>query len=630
MDSPQKPPENPETATDLKKRVFLKSLVDRLPREPGVYLMKDREGTVIYVGKAKNLRSRVRSYLVPGSDGRPSIPFLERALADIEVVVTASEKEALILENDLIKRHQPRYNIRLRDDKDFLFLRLDPDAAWPRMDLVRRKAADRGRLFGPYSSAHAARETARIVQRRFQLRSCSDRVFASRKRPCLQHQMGRCMAPCSLPVDPAEYRRNVAQACLFLSGREEELIWELERLMDQASRDLVYEKAAVYRDRLRSIQTTLEPQAVAGAPAVSRDVIGAASDEGRVEIALVPVRCGRMLEPILFGFSLSKVSLPELVSSFAVQYYSAAEPPPEVTASVEIEDRDALAEWLGEKRGKQVRVFAPPSRGWRRAQADLAVRNAEEALSRRREGEKAALESLNVIAAKLHLKGRPRRMECLDISHLGGTLGTAAVAVMIDGEIAPSSVRRFQLRKAEGGDDYAAMKEVLGRRFKRAGQGEPGWELPDLFLVDGGKGQLAAALEVFSELKIEGTALAAVAKARDDGSREEQRHDRIFLPNRKNPVPIRASSPLLLLARLRDEAHRQAHGYQVKRRRKSIGTELTNIPGIGPHLARRLLSTFGSLEAIRTASLEDLSGVPGIGPALAGSIRTRLADQETP
>jgi len=604
----------------------LKQILERLPRSPGVYLMRDKQGRILYVGKAVNLRSRVRQYFAPGSsDNRLQIGELLRRVDDVDTVITSSEKEALLLEFNLIQRHTPPFNIRLRDDKNFLCLRLDPGREWPKLELVRRPKRDDAYYFGPYHSASAARETLRLAGRHFRLRSCSDRAFARRTRPCLQHQIHRCMAPCVLEVDREEYRRQVEYVRLFLEGRRGDLLAELERRMREAAAEMAYERAAVLRDQIRAVEQTLEPQRVTSFRRVDQDVVGLHRVGDRVQIAVLIVRSGRLTGRLDFAFSRQGFPDEEILSCFLVQRYAdGVDIPHEVILSRPIEDADALAELLSEERGRRVHVIHP-RRGPRLDQARLADANARQALEERDSDERALEERLGEMQRRLKLPRSPRRIECVDISHLGGTNPVGAIGAVTDGRADRGRGRTYKLRTAGEGDDYAAIAELLSRRFRRAVAGEAGWEPPDLLVVDGGKGQLSRALAVLVDLGVEDQPVVALAKER--AGSDTATSDRVFLPGRANAIPLRAGgSPLDMLALARDEAHRLANRFQARSRRKqAVKSELDEIPGVGPKIKTALLTRIGSLEKIRQATVEELTAVPGVGSKLAQKIKEYLS-----
>ncbi|HUT78719.1 MAG TPA: excinuclease ABC subunit UvrC [Polyangia bacterium] len=610
----------------------LSRTLSELPRSPGVYLLKDGDGRVIYVGKAKNLRARVHQYFVPHpTDARPSVGEIRTATSAIEVLVTRSEKEALLLEYNLIQRHAPRLNIRLRDGKGFLGLRLDRARPWPRLEIVRRHGGDDALYFGPYPSATAARETLRLVGRHFRLRTCADRLFANRVRPCLRHQMQRCPGPCALPVDPEEYRRQVEFVRLFLEGRERDLLREIARRMQEASGNCDYESAARFRDQLRAVEQTLAPQRITAAVEIDQDVIGLHREGERILLAVLEVREGRLAGRTDFPFAGQEATDEELLATFLLQRYTGRDParapflPEEILLPRRLPDSRWIEEILAETGGRRVRLRYP-RRGPRADQVRLADLNARQAFP-------AAFQDgdtdgrLARLQRRLNLPRPPRRIECVDIAHLAGTHTVGAIAVVEDGRAERRAGRLFKVRTAGAGDDYGAMAEVLGRRFRRSAAGEAGWEAPDLLVVDGGRGQLARARAVLGELGLGDQPVVALAK--EHAGREGAEVDRVYLPGRKNPLPLRAGTAALhLLALARDEAHRLANSYQDRlRRRATLRSALDDVPGVGPTLRRALLSRLGSLRAVREASVEELAAVAGVGPALAARIRRHFSSE---
>jgi excinuclease ABC subunit C len=614
--------------------VDLLAAASDLPRGPGVYLFRDERERVIYVGKARDLRARVRQYFVPHpSDGRSSIGEIRRATAAIEVIVTRSEKEALLLEANLIRRHAPRLNIRLRDGKGFLGLRLDRRSPWPRLEVVRRHGGDGADYFGPYPSAAAARETLRLAGRHFPLRTCGDRAFANRVRPCLRHQMGRCLGPCVLPVDPEEYGRQVELVRLFLAGRGRDLLRRIEERMREAAAAFDYERAARERDRLRAVEQTLAPQRIVAASDADQDVIGLHREGDRLLLAVLEVREGRLAGRIDFPFSGQEAPDEELITTFLVQRYGstdrvrAADLPDEILVPRRLPDARWIEEILAEEGGRACRLIHP-RRGPRADQLRLAELNAQQAFAAafRDDG---AEERLARLQARLGLPALPRRIECVDIAHLSGSNTVGAVAALIDGRVERAAGRLFRVRALTAGDDFAAMAEVLGRRFRRSVARQPGWEPPDLLVVDGGRGQLARARAVLADLGLAGQQVVALAKERSGVDGAET--DRVYRPGRRNPIPLRPGTAALhLLALARDEAHRLANSYQGRlRRRRALRSALDEVPGVGPKLRRALLKELGSLRAIRAASPARLAEVPGVGAVLAERILGHLSGGTT-
>jgi excinuclease ABC subunit C len=607
----------------------LAQLLEALPLLPGVYLMRDLRGRIVYVGKAKSLRHRVRQYFAPATaDVREFVRGLKDRLSTIDCIVTNTEKEALLLEHNMIQRHLPRYNVRLTDGKQFLCLRLDPRAAWPHLETTRRPADDGAQYFGPYHSASAARQTLKLINRHFRLRSCADRAFAARTRPCLQHQIKRCFGPCVLEVDREMYAGQVEYVRLFLEGRRDDLLAALEREMRRAAEEMVYERAAVLRDQIAAVESTLATQRIVDFHDVDQDVVGFHREGGEVQIAVLEVIGGRLAGKDDYHFEDQEFPDAEILSSFLVQRYARAlRVPDEVLLPVTLADAGTIAEILSDARKSGVRVLCP-KRGQRLAQVRLAQLNARNSFEARRGDAQAAMQRLASAQRRLDLPALPRRVECVDIAHLGGSHTVGAIAAVVDGAVDRAAARTFKLRDAGGGDDFGAIAEVLKRRFTRAAAGEPGWAPPDLLVVDGGRGQLARAVAVLSDLGFADQPVVALAKER--AGNEAASTDRIFLRGRANPLPLKAeTSALYLLAVARDEAHRLANSYQGKlHRRSTIGSALDRVPGIGPKLRRALLTRLGSLARIREASEHELAEVPGIGPSLARRIKEALAGEK--
>jgi len=507
----------------------LHQLLDRLPHQSGVYLLKGHDGQILYVGKAKNLFSRVRSYFGRASgDTRGFVPLLEQIVGDVETIVTRNEKEALLLENNLIKQHTPRFNVMLRDDKSYLVLRLDPRADFPRLEVTRRILDDGARYFGPYHSATACRQTLRLVNRHFQLRTCSDRTLANRKRPCLQHQIGRCPAPCALEVDREAYQQHVQDVTLFLRGHGEELVGELERRMRQSAANLAFEHAARVRDQIAALRAAQLSQQVVDDSPVDQDVFGFYREGDQVDLVVLLVRQGKLVGRHPFSLSGQEFPDDELLSGFISRYYlDAAQSdaiPPRILAPLELEDVEAKRQWLGDLRGSRAAHEAGslprsagveilvPRRGPRRKLLELAQQNARSNFATRRSRETDMEQALAKLQRRLRLSRPPRHIECYDVSGMQGQLVVASMAVLIDGEPCRSRYRHFTIQ-SERKDDFAAMYEVLSRRLKRAD--EAGWALPDLIVVDGGKAQLSMALAALSDVGVVGPDVVALAKERD-------------------------------------------------------------------------------------------------------------------
>ncbi|TNE86911.1 MAG: excinuclease ABC subunit UvrC [Deltaproteobacteria bacterium] len=588
----------------------------QLPTTSGCYLFKDGRGRVIYVGKAINLRARVRQYL-SFSDERVMVPHLVAAARDVEVVVTHTEKEALLLENTLIKKHKPRFNTELRDDKNFLHLRLDPREPWPWYRLVRNIKDDGARYFGPYASASKARATLAFVQKSFPLRTCTDAVLRSRTRPCLLAQMGRCTAPCVDAIAREAYMEDVESSMLFLEGRNRPLIRRLQKRMQEAAEELEFERAARFRDLIASVEMTIERQQVVDARLEDRDVWGLFREGARGAIAVIPVREGMMGQPrttVLDGLVGSDA---EELSSLINRAYREGTPlPPEILVPTELSDAEALEEVLSERLGKKVRLRVP-KRGGKTRLVALAVENARVGYLAEHDEEARRQAALEALAEVIGLPLPPHRMECFDNSHLGGVNPVAAMAVFLDGEPARKEYRRYKVKTAQGNDDYAMMREIIERRFRRAI--EEG-NRPDLLVIDGGKGQLGVARAVLADLGLDDQPVIGIAKPRTERKRgDRETPDKLVLPNAKDPITLRADHPgLRLVQYLRDETHRHAVRYQRQvRQRASLTSVLEHIPGVGPARKKALLRTLGSAAAVADADVETLAAVPGVGPALA-------------
>jgi len=598
----------------------------KLPTTSGVYLMHDAQGRVIYVGKAKNLRVRLRSYL-SGRDERAQIRFLLNRLARVETIVTDTEKEALILENTLIKKHRPRYNINLRDDKTYVSLRLDPREEFPALQVVRRVRRDGALYFGPYSSAGAVRETLKEIYRIFPLRHYPLATCRRRGRPCLFHQIGQCSAPCHGRIGHADYRRLVKGVIDLLSGRTGEVVATLRQRMAEAAADLRYEEAARLRDQIAAIEQTVEKQKVVAAGGGDQDVVGVHREGGEVEVAILFVRAGQLIGRRQYALEW-RLDEGELLSSFLQEFYGREVLiPDQLLLPFLPDDAETLADWLGERKGRKVAVTAP-QRGEKRQLVELAERNAAESFRERGSKREARESVLKELQERLQMARRPRRMECFDISNVQGTLSVGSMAVLADGEPAPGEYRHYRIRSVAGANDFASLAEVLERRLRR---GLAEGELPDFILVDGGKGQLAAVTAVLDELGLTGRIdLAGIAKSRVvanvRGRAVERSEERFFLPGRKNPVILREGSPaLFMLQRLRDEAHRFAITHHRKLRGKAaLHSTLEDIPGVGPLRRRLLLKHFGSLKKVRQASLEDLAAVPGLPRPVAETVHRHL------
>ncbi|MDR2161198.1 MAG: excinuclease ABC subunit UvrC [Desulfovibrio sp.] len=616
------------------------------PSSPGVYLYKDAAGRILYVGKARKLRQRLASYFRDDAGLSPKTRAMLAQAASIDILGTGTEKEALLLEAGLIKKHRPRYNILLRDDKEHLLFRIRRDHSFPRVEILRRRAGGtvvrNAVLFGPFSSGGAARETWRLLHKFFPLRRCSDRAFALRSRPCLYFDMDQCLAPCVRPVAPEVYQANLKRVELLLSGRSRELVSALDADMRKASEALRYEEAARLRDQIRAVERTLERQSVVLSTGADLDLLGVAQADEGLGLGILYVRDGMLLDGNSFFWpGLTVEDTPELITGFLSQFYlnrrdtgEAIPPrvvvpwlPPEQDADQEeASGLAALSAALAEYRGGPVLLSRP-----RGPDEDslvlMAAANAREAMRN-----KAMPAMSRLLAERLRAPVPLRRIEAVDISHTSGRHTKAGMVVFEDEEPLYSAYRQYSLdtalaqRRADPGDDYAALAAWADRR---ADSGPP-W--PDLLLVDGGKGQLSSVVRSFSERGLDGAFfMASIAKARDDSGRADRRAgnvgDRIFLPGRANPLPLSPGCPeLLFLQRIRDAAHDFTLGrHRRARAAHALSGELTRLPGVGPVLARRLFERFGSLADMAKAGPQALAAVPGLGPALSRLIANRLA-----
>lgn len=613
----------------------LKEKLDRLPESPGVYLMLGAKGKTLYVGKATNLRSRVRSYFARTPDERALIPSLMREVADLSWIVTATEKEALILESTLIKRHRPRYNIDFRDDKSFVTIRIDARERFPRVSVVRRPPADGALYFGPHSSSSGVRETLRFVRSEFGLRPCSDGFFrAHSERPCLQYEIGRCSGPCCGLVSEADYARRVDDAVLFLRGRRGELTRRLESEMLAASEREDFESAARIRDRLAAIDRTIEKQSVASADLGDVDAIALFREGERAEVAILFVREGKLsgarTAAVTGAFDDDEVLSTAIARTYGL---GGAFLPEEILLSSGVAAAAALEEWLGEKAGRGVRVHAP-QRGERRRVVLLALANAEASFRARLSSEEQRRNVLGSLRHKLGLARHPGTIECFDISNLQGEHAVGSIACFRDGERHRDGYRRFRIKTVSGADDFAMLGEVLARRLARAAEGAD--PLPDLIVIDGGKGQLSSALAAIDAaspaFRPDVVALAkARLRARGRGARRREWSDeRVFLPGRPEPIVLaQDSAEIHLLQRIRDEAHRFAIAFHRKTRtREGLRSLLDGVPGVGPARRRELLTRFGGLSGLRAATVEEIASVKGIGRDLAAKIRKTIGDED--
>ena len=581
---------------------------------PGVYRMLDARGELLYVGKARNLKKRLASYF-RASEANPKTLAMRGQIADIQVTVTHTETEALLLENNLIKEHRPRYNVVLRDDKSYPYIRLDDRQAFPRLTLYRGRRKEAGRYFGPYPSAYSARETVNLLQKLFLLRQCNDTFFKNRSRPCLQYQIKRCSAPCVGLISEDAYRRDTENAALFLQGKTAEVVDAMVTRMEDASARTDYELAARYRDQIASLRKTAAHQSMDG-DGGDYDVVAAASRAGAACVIVMFVRAGRHLGNQAFHPRVSGEESPaELIDAFLPQYYLGRETPPDIILAESVEDADMVATALASQAGHAVAVRSEV-RGERRRLQEMARVNAEQALALRLAMDAGMRRRFEALQEALELEQMPARLECFDISHTMGE-GTVASCVVFDTEgPRKSDYRRFNIEGIEGGDDYAAMRQALSRRYTRLKRGEG--VVPDVLFIDGGRGQLHEVEKVLEELQVEGVMLASVAK----GPTRRPGLEQLFLSGREAPLILPQDSPALhLIQQIRDEAHRFAITGHRQRRAKARNTSpLEEVPGLGPKRRQALLKHFGGLQAVTRAGVEDLASVPGVSRELAQRI----------
>jgi len=613
---------------------LLREQIDRFPHAPGVYLMKDASDTIVYVGKAKNLRNRVRQYFSQSGDPRYHIRLGMLSVVDIDFLVTNTEKEALILENTLIKKHRPRFNIALRDDKNHIHLRLDPQQHYPRLTIVRRPGKDKAHYFGPYASSQAVKETLRTLYRAFPIRSCTDAMFNSRTRPCLYHEIGQCVAPC-VPgyTTEAAYQELVEQVALHLRGRSDEIVRTLKAQIHDASEALRFEEAARLYNRLQAVEETTGKQRVTSVKQRDQDIFGYFRAGDTVQIQTLNVRSGQLVGGKAYTFEQQLLPEAVLLSSFVSQYYE-DNPyiPREVLLPCALEDADVLAELLSDKKGRQVSLEVP-QRGDKYHLVQLAGKNAELSYQKDHDESEQQQRALEEIQRKLRLRELPRRIECFDISNISGTLAVGSMVCFQDGQPDKQRYRRYRIQTLDGPNDFGMMLEVLRRRYRRALEEN---DFPELLMVDGGKGQLQMAVRALDELGITDLDVVGIAKSRlkvdRSGGTRQRSEERFFRPRRKNPVTFLSNSPaLFLLQRVRDEAHRFAITYHKQLRSKqTLRSALEDIPGVGANRRSQLLRHFGSLKHVREASLAELTSVPGLPERIAQAVHDYFHATSTP
>ncbi len=604
-----------KTSDDLSEKV------ERVSSNPGVYRMKDIDGQIIYIGKARNLRKRLASYFRNAKQWDMKTDILVKKVSSFDIIITRTEKEALILESNLIKRYKPRYNVVLKDGKRYPSLRLDPNNPYPNLTIVRKPQKDRALYFGPYASAKAVRQTLNIVNKTFKLRKCKARDFKNRTRPCLHCQMQRCLAPCCMDVEQSVYDDMVKEAILFLKGRTPDLIRKIKQDMETAAERQEFEQAARLRDRMFSLEKTIEKQVAVTTDFKDRDVLAIARTPERSLITLFAVRGGYLIGTRHFDFSETLSTDSEVIGTFVRQYYETVPfIPKEILVPIILEDAELLEDWLRQIKGASVRILRP-QKGEKARLISMAIENADKELADRIASAAFETALLTRLQKRLKLERYPQRIECFDNSNLSGTEPVAAMAVFENSKPKKSAYRKYRIKSVDTHDDYAYMAEALRRRF---GKGEASKPYPDLLMVDGGKGQLNIAVAVLKELN-NFNQLDVIGIAKKDEKKGEI-EDKIYKPGRANFVNFGKERDLLLLMqRIRDEAHRFAISFHRQRRKKrSLRSELDTIPGIGDKRREILLRQFGSVRKIRAATLEEISALPGMNRKVAEALKDGL------
>lgn len=601
----------------------LSEKIGRFPTTPGVYIMKAASSRILYIGKAVNLRARVRSYFGGGANTRIFHQFLVGRVAEVDCIVAQSEGEALILENNLIKKHRPVYNIRLKDDKTYVSVKVTLAEKWPRVHIVRRYKQDGNLYFGPYGAAGAVREMLRVIKTVFPLRTCSNAFFANRTRACIEYEINRCTAPCVDLIGRKEYMEDVAQVILFLKGKNKDLLRTIKKNMEEASAARQYELAARYRDQIHAIKKVFETQKAQDWGLGDLDVFAIASEGDLVLVEEMLIREGKIINSHCHPFRTS-LELEEVMASFLSQFYLRERYiPPGILCNINFPERSMLAEWLREKRGIRVDISVP-ERGDKAKLMQLASKNAANFFTVQRTKEEQLHGLLKALQSKLHLAAPPRRIECFDISNFQGALAVGAMVCFEDGLPVKERYRKFRIQTVVGADDFRCMREVLERRLQRGLKSD---DLPNLLVIDGGKGQLGVATALLEELGLSGR-LQAISIAKERRARGTS--ERVFIAGRAEALPLPQDAPeSLLLQRIRDEAHRFAIRYHRELRKKvTLRTGLEDIPGIGKKRQRALLDSFGTLRTLRQATAAEIAKV--VGTKLAGAVYEKLCAEKEP
>lgn len=619
----------------MKASNYLQSVLDTAPIKAGCYLMKDSDGKVIYVGKAINLRSRLRSYFHAGAKNSFKTNQLLRRVADIEWIVVGSELEALILEMNLIKKHRPRYNVRLKDDKRYPYIKVHWADPFPKVTVTRQMAQDGSRYFGPYTSVWAVHQTLDVLRRIFPYLTCDRNITGQDERACLYYDIKLCVAPCIGAIDQAGYRQLIDDLCQFLEGRTEPIVSRIQADMKQASKELRFERAAALRDQLHAIERVLERQKVVSSEYIDSDVIAMARSNGEACVQVFFIRGGKLIGREYFLLEGAEDTPDaDVIGEFLKQFYDQAPSiPPQVLLPHEVEELNIIKQWMSSRRYGDLVEILVPREGQQKELVQMATENAAETLNSLQAQWKAdrhrQTQALAELQQSLHLKSPPNRIECYDISNTQGTSAVGSMVIFEQGIPSKRLYRRFNIRSVSGPDDFASMEEVLKRRFNRwqttqEASSAPGTIidqafaiLPDLLLVDGGKGQLSRAVKVLEEFGLhQEVPVAALAKQNEE----------LFLPGHAQPILLpRQSQGLYLIQRVRDEAHRFAiTSHRNQRTKKGLASRLDTIPGVGPTRRKTLLQHFGSIEKIQQASVEELATLPGINTRVAHAIKSFL------
>lgn len=590
-----------------------------LPVKPGVYLFKDEKGEILYIGKASNLRQRVRSYFTHTAELSPKHQRMLSRVVDVDFFIADNEAEAIIWECQLIKKHRPKYNVRLKDDKSYPYLKIDLNDEWPGVYITRKWVEDGGRYFGPFASSSSVKTTLEVLKKTFPFRSCSKKIRGDDKRACIEYDIRRCLGPCIGAVSKEEYRQMLNRIILFLEGKDESIKEELKQKMEEAAERLEFEKAALFRDQLRAIEKVSQRQKIS--PSLGDlDVIALAQEKDLAYAQVFFIRQGKIWGKEGFALEGTSEEKPSFIMTSFVKQFYASNPniPPLILTQYPLEE-EGIKDWLSLRRGGELKLEVPQD-GEEKGLMEIVYKNALEGLGQYKIKQTIIPEALDSalreLEQRLYLPRLPNRVECYDISTTYGDWAVGSMVVFEGGKPKPAHYRRFKIKTVSGMDDYAMLQEILRRRFKRGEEIETPWGImPDLILIDGGRGQLNACLEVMKELKIEGVPVVSIAKEKEE----------IYHPNFPKPISLPPSPALYLLQRIRDEAHRFALSYHIKVRRKTtFVSALDTIPGIGPKRKKALLRKFGSMEGIKEASIEEIASTPGMNKKLAQKVKSYL------